>query len=517
MSVENNKKALQFFATTPKGLELLLVDELRSIGIHEPKEKLAGVVFQGDLESAYKACLWSRLANRVLLQLVTVPAESPEELYAGVQTIAWDEHIAPNATLAVNFVTSNSAITHTLYGAQKVKDAIVDQLRDKHGIRPDVDRDQPDVSVYVYLQRDVATISLDLSGDSLHKRGYRLSAVTAPLKENLAAAILKRCQWESIAKEGGALLDPMCGSGTLLIEGALMAADVAPGIAREYFGFLGWKQHDPKLWRRVLDEAMQRREAGMKNLPAIVGYDHDPEAIKSAFENIERAGMLGNIHVEKREVADFAPNAAATPGLVVVNPPYGERLGELEEVKPLYTVLGTRLKEAFVGWHAAVFTSNAELGKQMGLRAKKQYAFFNGAIPAQLLLFDVEQPYFVDRSPEADNARRIRVAKRVTAGSDQQAIEMFVNRIKKNMKQHERKAGEAATQNYRLYDADLPDYSFAIDIDVEENKIFVREYQAPKMIEVKKVERRRNEMLAVLPELLLADPRNIYFEVIERE
>ncbi len=511
MSLENNNKMLQLFATTPKNLELLLVEELRELGAIEPREKLAGVQFQGDLALAYKACLWSRLANRILLTLQTVPAASPEELYAGVQSIAWDEHVAPNATIAVKFVTSNSTINHTLFGAQKVKDAIVDQLRDKHGMRPDVDRDQPDVSVYVYVQRDIATISLDLSGDSLHKRGYRLSSVTAPLKENLAAAVLKRCNWESIAKERGTLMDPMCGSGTLLIEAAWMAADVAPGIQREYYGFLGWKQHQPQVWRKVLDEAMQRREAGLKNCPAIVGYDHDPEAIKSAFENIERAGMLGKIHVEKREVNDFAPNATAVPGLVVVNPPYGERLGELEEVKPLYTQLGERLKQAFTGWKAGVFTSNPDLGKQMGLRAKKQYALFNGAIPAQLLLFDVEQPYFVDRSPEAENARRIRFAKKSVAGGNQTAIEMFVNRIKKNLKQHLR----AETENYRLYDADLPEYSFAID--VEGDRVFVREYQAPKMIETAKVERRRHEVLSVLPDLLLAKPELIYFEIIPRD
>ena len=511
MTQENNKKVFQLVATSPKGLELLLVDELRALGAMEPKEKLAAVAFQGDLELAYKACLWSRLANRILLSLASFAADTPEELYAGVQSINWDEHIKPDATLAVHFVTANSNITHTLFGTQKVKDAIVDQLREKHGVRPDIDREQPDVSVYVYLQRNVATISLDLSGESLHKRGYRLSSVTAPLKENLAAAILKRCGWDAIAKENGALMDPMCGSGTLLIEAAMMAADIAPCAQREYFGFMGWKQHQPQIWQALLEDAEQRREAGLKKLPPVIGYDHDPEAIKSAFENIERAGLLGKIHVEKRELADFAPLSKVHPGLVVVNPPYGERLGELEEVKPLYTMIGDRLKEAFTGWRAGVFTGNPDLGKQMGLRSKKQYALFNGAIPSQLLLFDVEQQYFVDRSPEADNARRIRVAKRLTTGGNQEAVEMFVNRIKKNLKRQER----SSAVSYRLYDADLPDYSFAIDID--NDKVFVREYQAPRIIDAKKVERRRHEVLAALPELLSVEPGNIYFEIIPRE
>lgn len=503
------EKIFQLNATTPKGLELLLVEELRALGAIEPREKLAAVTFQGTLELAYKACLWSRFANRILLSLATFPAATPEELYAGVKTIEWDEHLARNATLAVHFVSVNSAITHTLFGAQKVKDAIVDQLRDKHGVRPDIDRSEPDVSVYVYLQRDVATLSLDLSGESLHKRGYRLSSVTAPLKENLAAAILKRSGYDAVAKDGGALLDPMCGSGTLLIEGAFMAADIAPGIGREYFGFLGWKQHQPALWRSILDDAIARREAGLANLPAIIGYDHDAEAIKSAFENIERAGLSGKIHVEKRELDEFAPLSKLKPGLIVVNPPYGERLGDVEAVKPLYTMLGDRLKHAFTGWRAGVFTGNPELGKQMGLRSIKQYALFNGAIPCQLLLFNVEQQYFVDRSPEADNARRVRQAQRSATGGEQQAIEMFVNRIRKNLRKHKSEA------NYRLYDADLPDYSFAIDIT--DGKVYVREYQAPKFIDNRKVERRRDEVLSVLPELLAVDPGQIYFEVIPRE
>jgi 23S rRNA (guanine2445-N2)-methyltransferase / 23S rRNA (guanine2069-N7)-methyltransferase len=397
-------KLLNLFATTPKGLELLLVNELRELGAESASEKLAGVSFTGDLALAYKVCLWSRLANRVLLPLGQVPASTPEALYDGVQTINWDEHLDLEGTLAVHFVTSQSAITHTLFGAQKVKDAIVDQFRDLYGERPNVARDNPDISVYVYLYKDVAQISLDLSGESLHKRGYRPAGGAAPLKENLAAAVLLRANWPAIAKEGGALMDPMCGSGTLLVEAAMMASDRAPGLEREYFGFVGWKQHQSAVWDGLLSEAEQRAEKGIASLPMIIGYDQDPAAIKIAFENIDRAGFRGKIHVEKRELANFVPKPTAPIGLVVTNPPYGERLGEIEEVKPLYTLLGERLKQYFVGWHAAVFTGNPELGKVMGLRAKKYYALFNGAIPCRLFLFDVESFYFVDRSPEAHAA-----------------------------------------------------------------------------------------------------------------
>lgn len=507
-------QSLNLFATAPKGLELLLVEELRALGAKDPAEKLAGVTFTGDITLAYKACLWSRLANRILVSLAKVSAATPEELYAGVQSIQWSAHLNSESTFFVHFVTSQSNITHTLFGAQKVKDAIVDQLREQFGERPNVSRDRPDVSVYVYLHRNEATIYLDLSGESLHKRGYRLASGSAPLKENLAAAILLRADWPAIAEQGGALMDPMCGSGTLLIEGALMAADIAPGLLHHYFGFLGWKKHQPAIWQVLLKEAEERRVAGMKKLPAFVGYDQDPHAIKIAFENIDRAGLRGHIHVEKRELVTFSPKAAVNPGLVITNPPYGERLGEIEEIKPLYTLLGERLKQEFVGWKAGVFTGNPDLGKQMGLRAKHYYAFFNGAIPCKLLLFDVQAEQFVDRSPEADNERLIRSAKRAVAAIDKQAVQMFINRLQKNLKHIKRQATRQGLTTYRVYDADLPEYAFLIE--VVDDKVTVQEYEAPKSIDAQKVQQRRQEVLSVLPELLEVAPGKIYFSILSR-
>jgi 23S rRNA (guanine2445-N2)-methyltransferase / 23S rRNA (guanine2069-N7)-methyltransferase len=505
---------MRLFATTPKGLELLLVDELRALGATDAAEKLAGVAFTGDLNLAYKACLWSRLANRILVNLVSVPAENPEALYAGVQVIDWYQHIDLDATFAVHCVCSQSAITHSMFAAQKIKDAIVDQLRDKWGRRPNVAREQPDVSIYVYLHRDTAVISLDLSGESLHKRAYRLTTGAAPLKENLAAAILLRAGWPVVAKEGGSLLDPMCGSGTLLIEAAMMAGDIAPGLLRSYFGFLGWKKHDPVLWESLVTEARQRRERGVSSLPTIVGYDHDAAAIKIAFENIERAGMRGKIHVEKRELADFVPSPRAQQGLVAVNPPYGERLGEVQALQPLYTLLGDRLKQAFTGWRAAVFTGNPDLGKQMGLRAKRYYALFNGALPCKLLLFDVQPVFFIDRSPAADNERRIRAAQKAEPGQETEAVQMFVNRLRKNLKHLKRQAQRQGLTTYRVYDADLPEYAFAIDLSPESAQ--VTEYQAPKTVSAEKALQRQQAVLAVLPEVLGLSAAQIFFSVQAR-
>ncbi|VVC76442.1 Ribosomal RNA large subunit methyltransferase K/L [Aquicella siphonis] len=509
-----NTLPYRLFATTPKGLELLLVEELRTLGANNAAEKLAGVAFSGDLQLAYRVCLWSRLANRILLSLTKVPASSPDELYAGVRTIDWSEHINPHGTLAVQFVASQSNMTHTLFGAQKVKDAIVDQLREKFGVRPDISRERPDVCVYVYLHRNEAEISLDLSGESLHRRGYRLVSGSAPLKENLAAAILLRAGWPEIAKNGGALLDPMCGSGTLLIEAAQMAADTAPGLGREYFGFLGWKKHRKAVWETIWADAENRKAAGMKRLPEIAGYDHDPISIRIAFENIERAGLLGKVHVERRELSVFAPEPQFKPGLVVANPPYGERLGDRETLQPLYQLLAERLKLCFTGWKAAVFTGNPELGKQMGLRAKRYYALFNGPIPCKLLLFDVLPAYFIDRSPAADNERRVRAAQKAVSGQDPQAAQMFINRLRKNLKHLKRQAARRGETSYRVYDADLPEYAFVIDIT--EAGVMVGEYEAPKTIPEDKVLRRRNEILAVLPEILEIAPARIFFNVIPR-
>ncbi|MDP3839247.1 MAG: THUMP domain-containing protein, partial [Methylococcales bacterium] len=238
------------FATTPKAMENLLTSELQSLGITNIKATVAGVAFQGDLETAYRACLWSRTANRILLVLNTFTVTSQDDLYRGVQEINWFEHLNPEDSFAVSFSAKNSeVINNTHFGTLKVKDAVVDQMRDAFGIRPSINTEQPSIRINVHLHGETAQLSLDLSGESLHRRGYRDVNIKAPMKENLAAAMLLRCGWADIAKRGGTLLDPMCGSGTLLLEGAMIAADYAPGLLRDYFGFIGWKQHDADCWQ----------------------------------------------------------------------------------------------------------------------------------------------------------------------------------------------------------------------------------------------------------------------------
>lgn len=380
-----------FFATTAKGMEFLLAQELKEIGATDIEEQKAGVAFKGTLESAYKACLWSRTASRILLILKIVKARDPQQLYEGIQQIHWPDHLSVNRTFAVNFsasqaqLTNNEELRHTHYAALKVKDAVVDQFRALQGVRPSVDPIQPDVRLNIYLHDDQATISIDLSGESLHRRGYREEGSEAPLKENLAAAILLLCQWSPL--ETRDFIDPMCGSGTLPIEAALIAARVAPGLLRKSFGFMGWCGHDPLLFKRLVQEARDMVVTDQKKLPRIAGYDKDARAISIALSNLEKAQLKGLVHFEKREVKQCEPSSER--GILVVNPPYGERLGEVERLKVLYQQLGDILKQKFKGWEGYILTSNPDLAKCVGLKTSRRFVLFNGSIECRLLKYDM--------------------------------------------------------------------------------------------------------------------------------
>ena len=369
-----------FFATCPKGLEYLLRDELAALGA-EAREALAGVRFEGDMACGYRACLESRLASRILMLLAEFDVADADALYVGTRTIDWSEHLAPDATLAIDATGSSGAVTHSGFAAQKVKDAIVDQCRERFDARPTIQPERPDVRLNLRLHKGRATLSLDLSGEPLHRRGWRREQGEAPLKENLACAMLLRARWPEIYAQGGALVDPMCGSGTLLIEAAWMAADVAPALQRDYFGFLGWRGHDDALWQRLRDAAQERALEGLRGLRAcFFGSDSDPRMIAVATHNLQSAGVAGFVSLDKRAVEHLEPPGGFTTGLVITNPPYGERMGDLATLPAMYRVFGERLRAGFTGWHAAVLTSEPELQCALGLRADKHYVLFNGAI-----------------------------------------------------------------------------------------------------------------------------------------
>ncbi len=500
---------VQFFVTVPKGMVAVLMSELEQLGASELREQPAGVEFKGSLETAYRVCLWSRCAGRVLMPLGKFPADSANALYEAVQQIDWQQHLTGRSTLAVDFTGRSDAIHHSQFGALKVKDAIVDQLRETTGGRPNIDVVQADLRINAHLYRDEISIAIDLSGDSLHRRGYRQEGGAAPLKEHLAAAILLRAGWAEIATAGGGLVDPMCGSGTLLIEAAMIAADIAPGLLRQHYGFLAWPQHDADLWQRLLDEAQQRRHQGLKKIVPIVGYDTHPKAIQFAQVNITAAGLEDHIRIARRDLAELSCPAAVAAGLVVVNPPYGERMGERDTLEPLYQLLGERIKREFSGWQAAVFTGNPELAKLMGIRAVKQHNMFNGPLPCKLLRFDVQPQWFMSEQ------RGPRPAKQEDLGP---GAEMLANRLRKNLKQLGRWAKRDEVSCYRLYDADLPEYAVAIDLyQGEQTWVHVQEYEAPKSIDVKKAKFRLREAMTVIPEVLGLPQENIYFKVRKQQ
>lgn len=490
---------LNFFVTCPKGLEYLLEDELRTFGMDPVRNAPAGVWANGTLESGYRACLWSRLANRVILHLANVDATSGDQMLGGVTDLEWQQHIPTNGSFRVNFVGKNEAIRNTQYGAQRVKDGIVDRLRSASGQRPSVDAKNPDVTVSAHLNRGKLSVGIDLSGDSLHKRGYRTEKGAAPLKENLAAALLMRCGWPELAKAGGDFIDPMCGSGTLVIEAAMMALDLAPGRKRERFGFERWLGHQPDLWLSLRQEAEKRAYIGKQGIegrvPAFLGFDKDRGVIQTAGNNLLRAGLEGIVTVKQRGVDQFSREEAwAETGLVLVNPPYGERLSERKELGGLYRSLGEAVKEALPGWRLGVFTGAPEYGKSIGLRSYKQYRLYNGKLPAQLLLFNVDDTSaMTPREPNVPGEVTPRIA-------NEERAAMLRNRLKKNMKTVGQWARKQGIGCYRLYDADMPE--FALAIDIYEGRVHVQEYAAPKSIDERSARERLSEALAVIPDAI---------------
>ena len=509
----------QLFATTPKAMEGILANEITALGGQNIQHKMAGVAFQGDLALAYKVCLWSRTANRILLLLSSFEVKSQQDLYDGVMKIDWFEHLEPEDSLAVSFSSKNNpAINNTHFGALKVKDAIVDQMRTRFNLRPNIDTGRPSIRINVYLHNDTAQLSLDLSGESLHKRGIRDISIAAPIKENLAAAILLRCGWPKLAEQGGSLLDPMCGSGTLLLEGAMIAADYAPGLLRDYFGFLGWKQHDAQIWQNLLDDASQRRETGLKKLPVMVGFDQDRRAVVTALQHVENAGLQGKIHIERRDI-DSADAAESWPkGLIVCNPPYGERLGDEEQTAELYRRFGLVLKSRFAGWQAAMIISNPELGFRLGVRSQKPITLFNGALECKLLRFNIEEQTFFEPKARSDAERIEQISRSSQAEVVDNPAEMFANRLRKNQKKLAKWIKQHAIQCYRLYDADLPEYAVAVDIyQGEQTWVNVQEYESPKTIDPHKANQRLAGVMAEIPKVLAIPAEQVFLKIRRKQ
>ena len=377
----------RFIATVARGLEAPLAAELQSLGLDGVKEGKGHVAFGGDLSAGYRACLWSRVASRVLLQLATVPAADGDALYDGARRIDWEDHLDPGATLAVVCVGGNDAIRHTHYGALKVKDAICDILRERTGDRPSIERAHPDVQVHVHVHGKLADLAIDLSGRPLHFRDRDRDGGPAPLKETLAAGMLQMARWHEVGGSGGLLVDPMAGSGTIVIEAADILRRRAPGLRRFSWGFSGWAGHQSSVWSELVEEArdLVRPAGGLR----IFASDRDKRQVRRLEENLARAGMKGEVKVRQCDLTEVHPPGGARVkvprGLLVTNPPYGVRLGEQSEVEATWRSLGDVLRRRFLGWEGWLLAGEPALAKKLGLRPKRRHVLFNGPLEARLL------------------------------------------------------------------------------------------------------------------------------------
>lgn len=488
---------MKFFVSCAKGLEYLLADELVALGAARATATIAGVNVEGSLADAQRAVLWSRLASRVLWPIADYECPDEDALYRGAFDVAWETHLRPELTLAVDAHVSGEVITHARFAAQRIKDAVVDRLRQQGLERPSVDVEQPDVRLNFSLRKGRATLSIDLGGGPMHRRGWRREQNEAPLKENLAAAVLMRGGWPKRYHDGGALLDPMCGSGTLLIEGALMAADVAPGLQRHGNVLPSrWLGFDAACWRDLFADAVARESRGRSALrPVFFGSDLDGRAIRAAGENAVLAGLAGQIQWRTLDVAQLTAPDVEAAGLVVCNPPYDERLAADPE---LYHLLGDALQRAVPQWGASLLCGNAELARATGLRAQKKYQMFNGAIECALIVCD----------PIAVPVRERGEPRALSEGA-----QMVANRVRKNLKKLKAWRTREQLTCYRAYDADLPEYAAAIDVYQQENDgpvfLHVQEYAAPASIPEADVRRRFSELLAAARDVFGVPPEQV--------
>lgn len=474
---------LRWVLPCPKGCEEPLADEVRAINVQVTDVRPTAVHAVGTLSEGYRLCLWSRVASRVLMPLVTFEAADDTALYDTLRALSWWEHFDPTRTFAIRSSQAPRSSTPSHYWIQRAKDAIVDAFRDHAGTRPSVDKKSPDIQFHLHIGENTHELALDFSGEGLHRRGYRQSGGRAPLKENLAAAILYLAGWPRAASRGLSLVDPTCGSGTLLIEAALMATHCAPGLLRARFGFENWLAHDDALFLKERNEAVAARKADCP--AAIHGFDASETALSHARENLRAAGVEEHVSLARQPVTEM--KKPSDHGIVVCNPPYGHRLGEAGTLFLFYQSLGDILKREFDGWTAYVFAAQEGNLKHLGLRPSRKTVLFNGAIECRLL--EIPIVGVPNAHTQAPGWRK---------PSDK--AEMFVNRIRKNRKKWERWAKRNDIDCYRLYDADIPEYDVAVDR--YQSKAVVHIYQRAHQTEDDLTKQRIQDVLITLPETL---------------
>ncbi|MBL4661611.1 MAG: bifunctional 23S rRNA (guanine(2069)-N(7))-methyltransferase RlmK/23S rRNA (guanine(2445)-N(2))-methyltransferase RlmL [Alcanivoracaceae bacterium] len=463
----------QAYASCPKHLELLLKDELITLGAENVAEKLSGVVFYASAEVLMRSLLWSRLANRILVLINQIKVNDAKELYDAIYQTDWLDqvNITPR-TLAINFKGTNKELRNTQYSSQVVKDAICDRIREVINTRPDIVKSNADLSVSVVLKNKQILVYQDISGRSLHLRGYRQSLTAAPLKENLAAAVLIRANWPELSKLNHNLIDPMCGSGTFLTEGYLIACDIAPGLTNPRYCVDNWRYFDEDTWNELLFEAKTRMIAGVDNFKGqIIGADHHKDSVKITEEHAYQLNAEDKIQCQYKTFENFS--IPAKNNLIVCNPPYGVRLKK--NVDATWRQLGQWMADKALGSKAAIMTHAKNQGFLLGFRATKSWKLMNGDLLITLITFDIDSNAKLNAPQGQKHALP-------------ETAQMVANRIKKNLAKLKKWINKEGINCYRVYDADIPEY--AVAIDVYNNHINIQEYKAPKTIPEKKTKKR---------------------------
>ena len=499
----------RFVASSPRGFGDLLARELQALGAADVRERALGVEFSGSLEVAYRACLESRVAARVFLVVAQFEADTDEAFYNAVRAVDWRPHVDPRRTLACDFSGKHPALTHTRFGALRLKDGICDQLRDSAGARPDISTDRPAVRVHAHANGPKVTVSLDLSGEGLHRRGYRTEAGEAPLRENLAAGILLRAGWPEKSAHATEFLDPMCGSGTLVIEAAMIAARVAPNARRQYFGFLGWPGHDRETWERVKQEILARE---IRPTLKLRGLDTDTRVLDAARANAQRAGLGELIEFSRGRLSDARPAVVGPEGgagFLATNPPYGVRLEDRDGARALMKELGALLREHFVGWHAAILAGSADAGLELGIRAERVHTVWNGALECRLLRLAISA------STEKQILHKGWLPLASTWRSRNTGFEKFAKPPGQDIKQLEKWGPQGAGSCYRIYDADIARIfvwpsTATVNRVVSGSGFTCRNTRRQKPSSRKPCNRRRNRGLAAIPGTTGIDPARIH-------
>ncbi len=496
--LQNKKITMhQYLAVTSNGLENLLVEELTKLGISNAKPVQAGVRFKASNEQIYRCCLWSRLASRFVRVLSEFTCNDDMDLYLATSSVNWVNQFHSSKKFVVDFNGTNREIRNSQYGAMKVKDAVVDCFEKKSLPRPSISKDHADLRIHVRLHRDKAILGVDMVGGGLHQRGYRPASGKAPLRETLAAAIILRSGWTADKP----LLDPMCGSGTLLIEAAMMAANMAPGVKREKWGFESLEDFEPDLWTEVKSEASVQARRGVNKIDTkFYGFDNDARVIQTARDNARRAGVDSLIEFKEGDAAQVLRPEGFEEGVIVSNPPYGERLGTHPGLIALYTAFGAQLKAQFGGCQASIFSSSDELLSCLRMRADKQFKLNNGALPCQ------QKNYSISTRQSENKGDNV---------TEQVIAPDFSNRLKKNIGKIGKWARKEQLDCYRIYDADLPDYNVAIDVYLDQ--LVIQEYAAPKNIPEETAKRRLTDIIRAAIQVTGTEANKVVLKVREKQ